>query len=301
MIRFDMLNQMPDAGNAFLQGFQNGRAMRRQRDEDNALSVFAQNPSDPGAVNALLAVNPQLGLRLGEYQRDSERRNVMGRLFNAPAAAPEATDQLVDPQRLPPRTDGLTLNQEALRELYRIDPESALQVQKSVFDADRAQFDAMRKNSDVIASAAFRLRQVPVEQRPAEFQAIAPMLAQMGVSAEQLGQVDLSDAGLDRYMVVGRAFKDILSDERADRRVDGYLDNLESDNERADRNTASLIADRAARRGLTARGQDIASADRRRGQDMTDKRVRETGGGRRGRGGQQQAPTATDPKTGKKV
>jgi hypothetical protein len=61
------------------------------------------------------------------------------------------------------------------------------------------------------------------------------------------------------------------------------IEDDEADNDRADRNTDSLIDDRNKRRGLTARGQDIASSDRRRGQDVTDKRVRETGGGR-GRG-----------------
>ncbi|QUT05196.1 hypothetical protein KFK14_19695 [Sphingobium phenoxybenzoativorans] len=60
----------------------------------------------------------------------------------------------------------------------------------------------------------------------------------------------------------------------------------DADNARADLETEDRIADRAARRDLTARninladargrrGQDIASADRRRGQDMTDRRIRE--------------------------
>jgi len=95
------------------------------------------------------------------------------------------------------------------------------------------------------------------------------------------------------------------------------------DNGRADRNVDSQITDRTERRGLTARGQNmtdargrygigVASGDRRRGQDLTDKRTREIaasrpartarGGGGSG-GGASGALTriAVDPKTGKKV
>lgn len=64
------------------------------------------------------------------------------------------------------------------------------------------------------------------------------------------------------------------------RRITADIDNIEADNNRADRNTDSVIQDRGARRGLIARGQnltdargrrgqDIASGDRRRGQDIT--------------------------------
>jgi hypothetical protein len=64
--------------------------------------------------------------------------------------------------------------------------------------------------------------------------------------------------------------------------------NIDEDNERADRNTDSLIADRGARRGEARRyhdvqagnvrrGQDIRSGDTRRGQDL-----RGSGGGRGG-------------------
>jgi hypothetical protein len=64
------------------------------------------------------------------------------------------------------------------------------------------------------------------------------------------------------------------------------------DNARADRNTDSTIADRTARRGLTVRGQNmtdargrqataVASADRRRGQDLQGSRPRGAGGGSR--------------------
>lgn len=71
-----------------------------------------------------------------------------------------------------------------------------------------------------------------------------------------------------------------------ERKFDWQRTDAELDNSRADRNTNSQIEDRDARRGLTARGQNmtdargrygigVASGDRRRGQDMTDRRTRE--------------------------
>lgn len=64
------------------------------------------------------------------------------------------------------------------------------------------------------------------------------------------------------------------------------VEDFDEAQELRERNVEDQIKDRSARRGLTARGQDIASSDRRystnaassdrrRGQDMTDKRIRE--------------------------
>jgi hypothetical protein len=71
-----------------------------------------------------------------------------------------------------------------------------------------------------------------------------------------------------------------LSQLRADRKLDADIADDEADNARADRNADSVDEDRKARRGLTARGQDmsdvrgrygiaVASSDRRRGQDLS--------------------------------
>lgn len=120
---------------------------------------------------------------------------------------------------------------------------------------------------------------------------------------EPLG-IDVSGQIPDRYpgpegvrqllMRAMTAKDQIAALDRSDR-TSAYVGNIDADNARADRNTASIIEDRNARRGLVARGQNIASSDRqrgqniassdrRRGQDMTDKRLRETGS-RRGGGG----------------
>jgi hypothetical protein len=349
-INWNILANAPDPGEGFAKGIQSGMALGQHVRQQNALAAFARAPSDPASVNALLAVNPDLGFKAAEYQQGLAKREVMGRLFDPtvpsargpgaktttmqpgepglppPAVAmnpdgsapqqggPAAPAQVVDPSRLPPRTDGLRLNQDALRDLYRLDPESAAKVQQSVFNAGQAQFKSMRQAGETFASMAFHLRKLPVEQRAAELEAMAPTLLGMGVTPDMLQTADLSDNGLDRNIAIGRSIASLIDDERADRRLEADVADDEADNERADRNTDSLISDRVERRGLTARGQNIASSDRRRGQDvasgdrrrnqdMTDRRTRESaafqGGGRRGRGGQ--VPTATNPQTGERM
>lgn len=72
--------------------------------------------------------------------------------------------------------------------------------------------------------------------------------------------------------------------------------NIEADNERADRNTDSLIETREGRLSEYQRANRAREGNQRRGQDMTDKRVR-SGAGRRGRSSR---PTATDA-NGRKV
>jgi hypothetical protein len=351
-INWNILANAPDPGEGFAKGIQSGLALGQHVRQQNALAAFARAPSDPASVNALLAVNPDLGFKAAEYQQGLAKREAMGRLFdptasasrgfgaNAPATqpgdaatpppplamnpdgsapaqgGPVAPAQVVDPSRLPPRTDGLRLNQDALRDLYRLDPESAIKVQQSVFNAGQAQFKSMRQAGETFASMAFHLRKLPQEQRAAELEAMAPTLMEMGVAPDMLQRADLSDTGLDRNIAIGRSIASLIDDDRADRRLEADVADDEADNKRADRNTESLISDRVTRRGLTARGQNIASADRRRGQDvasndrrrnqdMTDRRTRESagfqGGGRRGRRGGNNPPTATNPQTGEQL
>lgn len=111
-----------------------------------------------------------------------------------------------------------------------------------------------------------------------------------------------------------------LAAERGAKRLEWDIEDDVADNERADRNTTSMIDSREAsaaqgwqRVGIQRenmersdargrRGQDIASADRRRGQDMTDRRARDgatkpKGRSSAGRGGG--GPIATDAKGNK--
>lgn len=132
----------------------------------------------------------------------------------APAGATQAgpPGQLVDPGQLPPRTDGLSINQDALRELYAYDPATAKQVQDAVYSADKRHFEQMQRNGEAMATVAWRLRQMPQEARAAELQAWAPQLQGMGLTPDMLAQADLSDAGLDRYYATGRKLSELVSE-----------------------------------------------------------------------------------------
>lgn len=229
--------------------------------------------------------------------------------MSAPSSAPTT---LVDPATLPARTDGIKLNPAAMQELYRDDPVSAFKIQEMVYNADASAFKRVQASGGVLASAARHLGKIvnadgtpDLSGRQAEFQAMAPMLQQYGVTPEMMGKVDLTDVGLNRYFDLGRNLNTLIDDDRADRRLDASVADDQADNARADRNTESVIEDRGARRGLIARGQDltdsrgrygisVASGDRRRGQDIgagttrrgqdvTDKRIREGFGGSGGR------------------
>lgn len=130
----------------------------------------------------------------------------------AAGASPPAT--LVDPAQLPPRTDGLTINQDALRELFTYDPGTAKQVQDMVFSANKQQFEQAQRNGEAMATVAWRLKQMPPEARAAELQAWAPQLQQIGLTPEMLARADLTDAGLDRYYATGRKLSEIIAENK---------------------------------------------------------------------------------------
>lgn len=123
-------------------------------------------------------------------------------------------------QSLPARTDGLTLNQGALQELYALDPEAASQVQKMVYDADERTLKQATARGEAMAIAADALRNLPAGQRQAEYQAHwAPWLADHGFGPQQLQNVDLSDQSLNRFWQQGRTLAQTIQDNKPDVRV----------------------------------------------------------------------------------
>lgn len=68
------------------------------------------------------------------------------------------------------------------------------------------------QEAQLIGSVATQLRALPMEQRQSSFAALMPQLRQSGYfSDDELGAVDLSDAGLDGYTNLGRSALSILS------------------------------------------------------------------------------------------
>lgn len=134
---------------------------------------------------------------------------------------PEVAQPALPPldQDLPPRTDGMKINQEALRELFALNPEMALKIQKSVYDADKQGLELMSQRGEAMATAATALQNVPASQRPAELQRWGQYLVERGYSPDMLAQVDLSDAGLERYVTQGRKIENIITSNKPDLRV----------------------------------------------------------------------------------
>lgn len=73
------LGVAPDVGGAFTQGFQNGQAARRENDTRNALAAYAQSP-DMQTANALIAVDPRLGMQARQQQMEIDKQRQMQEL-----------------------------------------------------------------------------------------------------------------------------------------------------------------------------------------------------------------------------
>jgi hypothetical protein len=137
---------------------------------------------------------------------------------------------------------------------------------------------------ELMGRAAFALKKMPVDARPAAFAAMAGRFRSSGFSPEELrGYSDFSDDALDRHIALSQSIRDHLAGDLTQARID----DVGTDNARADmlagntiRNTDDVMQDRQARRALTKRGQDmadargrysvgVASRDRQRGQDLS--------------------------------
>ncbi|MBS87140.1 hypothetical protein [Sphingobium sp.] len=178
-------------------------------------------------------------------------------------------------QPLPPRTDGLAVNMDALRELYAIDPQGAAQIQRLVHDSDKQQLEKAQARGEAMAVAATSLRNLPAGQRQAEFQRNwAPYLIERGYDPAMLQQADLSDDGLERYYRQGRSIEKIVSSAEGERDYRLRAANQEIDNARADRADA-----RAARGEARADRADARASVRFKERDKDRAALAASGGG----------------------
>lgn len=93
--------------------------------------------------------------------------------------------------------------QQLFNELLALDPETAFQTMQAFSQMDEANFERVSRSNAVLGREAYRLRSMPLEQRRAELQRIAPQLQQMGLTSEQLSGFDPTDQNLD--MIIGQA------------------------------------------------------------------------------------------------
>jgi hypothetical protein len=174
--------------------------------------------------------------------------------------------------------------------MLRADPKRALEIESKMRDRF---LDRIKSEHDAFGYAVAHMAGVndpgTYQQRRAE---IIQRFTPLGMDiASALPEQFPGEDGLWDLRLRGLDLKDQLA---------ALLnrDNVEADNDRADRNTDSVIADREARRGIQRRGQDIRSADARRGQDV---RASNTRGGGSGRGGPAHVVSVRTPQEAMKL
>lgn len=345
------LGRMPDVGNnalrAFQVGAQVGQQARKAQDERElrkAVAAAASNPDDPKALQTVMALDPELGMKLEDRQQTRSFNSAMGdylgggglnalamplarqpqpsaapgqginalAMFSQPqghwpspdqvpsSAAPQSP-QLPDSRQEEPDPDFAVLGEpqngkdRAFLRMLKIDPMKAIKLQTTLRD----NFVKLLKDSQTVYSIGIdRLSNATDE---ASYQAVLAELAPLSeaIGGDLLEHVPPNYPGPDGIRELTMKALD------AKDRVAAFMRqaDIEADNQRADRNTDSLIADRNARRDETRRYHDVQAGNTRRGQDVRSRDTRR-GQDRRGRGGRgatQARPTATNTKTGEKM
>ena len=208
---------------------------------------------------------------------------------------------------------------DALARLAQADPAQAFAIEDRERKATKDQLDLEHQLNNAAINMLARSRD---QQSYDQMKARASQLyGQYGIDLADFGLPDVYDPDAVHGLLLSALDTDKrLAAERGAQRLAWDMEDDQIDNERADRNTDSVINSRDAstaqgwqRVGIQRenmnrtdargrRGQDIASADRRRGQDMTDRRARDgatkskgKASGREGAGN----PIATDAKGNK--
>lgn len=325
-------------GQSVMEGYEAGRKRRREEQGQNALLRYTQDPSEANALG-LMAYQPEMGLKLQQHARDRQFGDAAARYYLpqnalAPVMNPDRPGQPVardgspaplqvgasmsappptpaDPatapgpataaQQPPANPDFRVLGQPqtqadaAFLDMLRIDPKRAMSIDSEMRDrvADR-----LKLQRDAYGFAISRLAGATDED---SYQAALDDIAR---NIEPLG-VEVTDHLPAKFPGTG-GLRDLrLGALDAKDQLNYFLreSDIEADNERADRNTDSLITDREARRAETRRYHDRADTTRRRGQDIgatTTRRGQDMRGSGRG-GGRANIPTVRSPEDVKKL
>lgn len=266
--------------NALAMGSAAGRAARmaaERKEYRAALGVLATDPENQNALASVFERNPQAGIRLADRADDiafgREAADLYGRNGqpqNAPMPPPLAVPEAVEGEQGAPDLSSLgkpeTREDHMFLRMLRRDPKRALEIKS-----------AMRDNfvNQMQAEAEFYGLGIAELSRATDQTSWTAMLQSLEPRAQQLG-FSLSGKIPDQYPGP-EGVKALM--ERA-QPVKEQLDlllreaNIEADNARADRNTDSLIETRKRRAGEYERHNRASESNQRRGQDMTDARVR---------------------------
>jgi hypothetical protein len=329
---------------AFDEGMERGRKIRLQ----GALAAFSANPDDPRALQGVMAEDPQLGVRLADFQDKRQYRAALGDYLtpdNAllgtggraalapirPTATPAALatgNALAAPQGSPtavpatgnalgpiasdtpfneafsplgsdsasgvsrtpgigddplgngqpgdptaPNVDLTVLGQPKSRQdaaflrMLRSDPLEAIKIQSTLRDNFMDRLKAEHQFYSIAADELSGMTDDAGWQRALE--RLHPMAQALG--ANLLDHVPTAYPGPDG---VKQLLERVLP---VKERLDYFARqaNTQADNERADRNTDSMIETREGQLAETHRYHEGQLGNQRRGQDLTDKRQRD--------------------------
>lgn len=289
-----------NAQNALLQGIKVGDTMRKERERRDALSSLAANPNDPASVNALLAVDPELALRVRDNQRQ-ETTFQNGQRFNAAAGkfmnalaptmtAPRAAQPIAPgamtgvspaaPAAQPTEEPQMSERDQAFYDMAAIDPVKAMKIDS---DARNQALERIKALDDVYDFAIERLGgAVDENSYQALLADVAPRFAQFGQDVLKAVPANYpGPEGIRALLQSTMAAKEQIA--ALDRR-----DRIEWDQQ--DDTLDNARADREANSRIDARRRGAANAERRT--QITASRPS---------GGKAPKMTATNPATGETI
>lgn len=289
-----------DVGNAFQQGMEHGRGRARQQKVESALSAFAQNPDDAGAVNALMSVDFDKGVRAQEwqrknqgYRRDDQFRSALGEyagkggfghrveggatgtIFHNPnnGELPPSLSNEVTPARPPLQEDSGAKDRAFLR-MWEADPVKAMEIDSKMRD------QAVGRLKVANQAYGFAIQNLANVTDESSYQAVRngfiKQLEPLGIDvAAQVPERYPGPDGVRSLLMRAVDAKDqIAALDRRDKLTADIADDA-ADNDRADRNTDSMIGSRNAstsqgweRVGIQREGMQRTDARGRRGQDI---------------------------------
>lgn len=255
-----------NAQNALLQGIKVGDTMRKERERRDVLANLAANPNDPASVNALLAVDPELAMRVRDNQRqeatfqNGQRFNAAaGKFMNALAptmtapARPIVPGVNVAPAAQVTEQPQLSERDRAFHEMAAIDPVKAMKIDS---DARNQALERLKALDEVYDLSIERLGGVVDEDSYQSVLAdVAPRFEQFGQDIRSVVPANYpGPEGIRSLLQSTMAAKEqIAALDRRDRiEWDQQDDTL--DNARADREASSRI---------DARRRSSANAERK--------------------------------------
>jgi hypothetical protein len=262
--------------------------------QPNALAQGAPAPMAPDALAPMgrAPAAPPRGMPGAEGPQSTREQNVPGTLGAVAAGAPDA---LAPPSDLPPEIvvqgrravpaprSARGPGGDGWDAVVRADSQAAVKTSHDLY-SDR---EDQLKDWQHVSQTGMRMLSGATDQDSYDRAKLAArhVFDAYGVGFPELPE-DYSPENIRSVQMAQLDIEDQIKAALQERKFDWQRTDDELDNSRADRNTSSQIQDRDARRGLTARGQNmtdargrygigVASGDRRRGQDLTDRRTRE--------------------------